>query len=84
MGYEGLAFVFATFPAGPALGADGAMDVVVVWAGLAHGFETPVGGSGPEQFGVLFGKVAKGSVGGLAAEGGASKLDKSCRHFDSP
>jgi hypothetical protein len=60
------------------------MDVVIVGSCLAHGLETPVGGGGAEEFGVFFGEVAKGSVGGFAAEGGASKLDKSCGHFDSP
>jgi hypothetical protein len=66
---RGLAFEFvAALPTRSALGADGAMDVVVVGACLAHSLETPVGGGGPEEFGVLFGEVAKGSVRGLAAE----------------
>jgi hypothetical protein len=55
-------------PTGSTLCADGAMDVVVVRACFAHGLETPVGGGGSEQFGVFFCEVAKGTVGGLAAE----------------
>ena len=57
---------------------------MIIWASLAHGLETPVGSGGTEQFGVLVGEVAEGSVGRFAAEGGASELDKGCRHFDSP
>jgi hypothetical protein len=58
----------AALPTGSTLDADRAMDVVIVGACLAHGLETPVGGGGSEEFGVLFCEVAKGSVGGLAAE----------------
>jgi hypothetical protein len=60
------------------------MDVVVVWTGLAHGFEAPVGGSGSHQVGMLFMKVAKGGVGRLAAKGRAMELHKSSRHIESP
>jgi hypothetical protein len=58
----------AALPTGSTLCADRAMDVVIVGACLAHGLETPVGGGGSEEFGVLFCEVAKGTVGGLAAE----------------
>jgi len=60
------------------------MDVVVVWASLAHGFETPVGGGGSHQVGMLLMKVAKGGVGRLAAKRGAMELNKGSRHIESP
>jgi hypothetical protein len=44
------------------------MDVMVVGACLAHGFETPVRGGGSHQIGVLLVKLAKGGVGRLAAK----------------
>jgi hypothetical protein len=44
------------------------MDVVVVWAGLAHGFEAPVSGRSAHQIGMLLMKIAKGSIGRLAAK----------------
>jgi hypothetical protein len=60
------------------------MNVVVVWARLAHGFEAPIGGRGSHQIGVLLMKVAKGGVGRLAAKGRAMELHKSGRHIESP
>jgi len=44
------------------------MDVVVVGAGFAHGFETPVSGGGTHQVGMFLMKVDKGGVGRLAAK----------------
>jgi hypothetical protein len=44
------------------------MDVMVVGACLAHGFETPVRGGGSHEIGVLLVKLAKGGVGRLAAK----------------
>jgi hypothetical protein len=60
------------------------MDVVVVWACLAHGFEAPVSGGGAHQVGMLLVEVAKGGVGRLAAKGRAMKLHKGSRHIESP
>ena len=60
------------------------MDVVLVWAGFAHGFETPVSGRGAHQVGMLFMKFAKGGVGRLAAKRGAMELNKGSRHIESP
>jgi hypothetical protein len=60
------------------------MDVVVVWASLAHGLETPVGGGGTHQIGMLLMKVAKGGVGRLATKRGAMELNKGSRHIESP
>jgi len=60
------------------------MNVVVVWAGLAHGFEAPIGCGGTHQFGVLLMKLAKGGVGRFAAKRGAMELNKGSRHIGSP
>jgi len=60
------------------------MDVVVVGAGFAHGFETPVSGGGTHQVGMFLMKVAKGGVGRLAAKRRAMQLHKSGRHIESP
>jgi hypothetical protein len=60
------------------------MNVVLVWAGLAHGFEAPVGSGRAHQIGVLLMKVAKGGVGRLAAKRGAMELNKGSRHIESP
>jgi hypothetical protein len=58
----------AAFPAGSPFLANRTMDVVVVGACLAHGFEAPVRGGGSHQIGVLLMKLAKGGVSRLAAK----------------
>jgi hypothetical protein len=60
------------------------MDVVVIGAGLAHGFEAPVCGRGAHQISMFVMKVAKSSVGRLAAKRRATELHKGSRHIESP
>ena len=66
--------MFATFPAAPTLRANGAVDVVLVRACLAHGLEAPVRGGGAHDLDELLVEVAKGAIGGFAAKGAATDL----------
>jgi hypothetical protein len=74
----------AAFPTRSPLLANRTMDVVVVGAGLAHGFQAPVSRRGAHQISMFLMKVAKGGVGRLAAKGGAMELHKGSRHIESP
>jgi hypothetical protein len=74
----------AAFPAGAALLANRTMNVVVVGTGLAHSLEAPVGGGRAHQLSMFLMKVAKGSIGRLAAKGSAMELHKGSRHIESP
>jgi hypothetical protein len=79
-----LPFLLAAFPAGSPLLANGTVDVVVIGAGLTHGFEAPVSRRGSHQISMFLMKVAKSGIGRFAAKGCAMKLHKGSRHIESP
>jgi hypothetical protein len=60
------------------------MDIVVVGTRFAHRLETPIGGGRAHQLSMFLMKVAKGSIGRLAAKGSAMELHKGSRHIESP